>query len=377
MLAISKPNWMVIVGLALVTAIWVVVFGPAGAAAQNTHVGVAKLRVGTVEAPPFATQVANGPWEGLSIELWRWIARDLEVAYEFIPYEDSGQLKLDLENGALDVFIAMALTASHEDIFDMSHPFLTSGSSIAVPWIEPRPSLLHFLGQFVDRFLSRELLLMIGVLVLLAFGAGTLVWLFESRRNRDVFTDKTFKGLWQGLWWAVVTMTTVGYGDKAPRTVGGRVVALVWMFTSIILFALFTAAVTASLTVGTLSGKVQGFNDLYGARVGSVARSESLDYLAQHGIGVRAFKSQQDGLQAMIDGEIDAFVFNALTLKNAARTAFNGRIQVLPEIFDPYYVSMAMPPGSTLREPFNQALLTIIETEEWLRLTARYIGLEK
>ncbi len=181
------------------------------------------------------------------------------------------------------------------------------------------------------------------------------------------------KGLWQGLWWAMVTMTTVGYGDKTPKTAGGRFVALVWMFTGIILVSVFTAAVTASLTVGELHGKVQGLQDLYGVRVGSVAQSETLHYLAHREIKVRGFKNPQDGLQAVAQEKLDAFVFNELVLKDLARTKLAGRIRVLPEVFDHYYVSMAMPSGSDLREPLNRVLLKIIATDDWARVKTWYI----
>ena len=356
------------------TAILIALAIPGNAAAQEGLPGRSKVLVGTVEAPPFAMQTAEGNWEGLSIELWQAIAQALSADYEFVAYDDLGRLKADLEGGALDVFIAIAITEPHEAVFDLSHPFLTSGSAIAVPAIESRYSLFHFLGQFVDRLASREFLLMIGMLVLLAFVAGSLVWLFERRDQSKHFVPDPRKGLWQGLWWAVVTMTTVGYGDKAPKTVGGRMVALVWMFTSIILFALFTAAVTASLTVRTLSGKVQGLRDLYGVRVGSLERSASLDSLVRRGIAARGYTNAQEGLQAVADGKIDAFVFNELVLKDLSRSKFPGRIQVLPEIFDHYYVGMAMPPGSTLREPLNRALLEMIATDDWQRIKARYIG---
>lgn len=146
-----------------------------------------------------------------------------------------------------------------------------------------------------------------------------------------------------------------------------------WMFTGIGLVAVFTAVVTASLTVGELRGKVQGLHDLHGVRVGSVVLTESLDYLGRHGIAARSFKNQKDGLQAVADGEIDAFVFNELVLKNLSRTEFSGRIRVLPEIFDQYYVSFAMPSGSALREPLNRVLLKIIAADDWTRLKARYI----
>ena len=97
---------------------------------------------------------------------------------------------------------------------------------------------------------------------------------FEGRRNRDMFGAGAIKGIGHGIWWAAVTMTTVGYGDKAPQTLGGRIVAIIWMFASIILISSFTASITTSLTISELSGKVRGSRDLPTVRVGSVAQSE-------------------------------------------------------------------------------------------------------
>ena len=49
--------------------------------------------------------------------------------------------------------------------------------------------------------------------------------------------------LWDGVWWAISTMSTVGYGDLAPHTVAGRVLAIGLMFVGVGFFALVTGAV--------------------------------------------------------------------------------------------------------------------------------------
>jgi voltage-gated potassium channel len=52
------------------------------------------------------------------------------------------------------------------------------------------------------------------------------------------------------MWWAVVTVTTVGYGDIYPRTVGGRIVAMLLMLVGIGFISVLTATI-ASLFVKT------------------------------------------------------------------------------------------------------------------------------
>ena len=189
-----------------------------------------------------------------------------------------------------------------------------------------------------------------------------------------MFGGGTLRGVGHGIWWAIVTLTTVGYGDKTPKTLGGRMVALIWMFCSVILIASFTAAITASFTVVELKGKVRGLSDLPGVRVGSLTQSQSLDFLAKRGIAVLPYENVQGGLQAIVDKKIDAFVFNEAVLKDLVRTEFPGRVHVLAGTFDHYYVSMAMTPGSPLREPLNRALLEITAKDDWLKLVELYIG---
>jgi voltage-gated potassium channel len=54
-----------------------------------------------------------------------------------------------------------------------------------------------------------------------------------------------FDSLWDGVWWAIETVSTVGYGDIYPATVQGRLIALVLMFVGIGFLSLLTAAVAS------------------------------------------------------------------------------------------------------------------------------------
>jgi ABC-type amino acid transport substrate-binding protein len=189
-----------------------------------------------------------------------------------------------------------------------------------------------------------------------------------------MFGDGPVEGLGNGIWWAAVTMTTVGYGDKAPRTLGGRAVAILFMLASILVISSLTAGITTWSTLEGLSGTVHGVRDLPGLRVGALADSRSLSSLGERGIVALPFANERDGLKALVDGQVDAFVFNVLVLRHLARTEFPGRVRVLPGTFDRYQVKMAIPTGSPLREPLNRALLAIVEGSEWNRRVERYIG---
>ena len=171
-----------------------------------------------------------------------------------------------------------------------------------------------------------------------------------------------------------MTMATVGYGDKAPKTIGGRIVALVWMIFSIVFISSFTANITTSLTLEELKGKVRGFNDLYHVRVGSIYGSDAFQFLSKQGIAVIPFQTFQDGLAAVANKSIDAFVQDERVLKVLVKREYPGRVQVLPGTFDEYFVSIALNRKSPLRKTANIALLDFMRTEKWTELVNRYFG---
>ena len=70
--------------------------------------------------------------------------------------------------------------------------------------------------------------------MLLLFVVGNLIWLAERRRNADQFPRQYLKGVGNGMWFALVTLTTVGYGDRAPLSKTGRAIAGVWMVMSLL-----------------------------------------------------------------------------------------------------------------------------------------------
>jgi voltage-gated potassium channel len=63
-----------------------------------------------------------------------------------------------------------------------------------------------------------------------------------SERSIEGSNIKTFS---DGLWWAVTTVTTVGYGDRYPTTTEGRMLAVLLMITGISLVGVITASVAA------------------------------------------------------------------------------------------------------------------------------------
>ena len=81
---------------------------------------------------------------------------------------------------------------------------------------------------------------------------GSLIWLFE-RRQTEHFGGGLKTGLISGIWWSALTMTQAG-PDKGPQTAAGRIVAITWMTTSVIVISIFTAGITSQLFKSEVGG---------------------------------------------------------------------------------------------------------------------------
>lgn len=349
--------------------LWVLLFFPESAFSQDERATPRALQVGVIVAPPAYIKTADNKWEGFSVELWQAVAQPIGVQFEFREFSRLENMIEALEKREIDVIPSLPARASFEPTMDFSQSYLKTGLSIAVP----AEGVEYRWARVFESIFSEQTLKALGLLMLMSLTAGIIVWSFERRRNSEMFGDGTVAGIGHGIWWAVVTMTTVGYGDKAPKTIGGRVVGLIWMIFSVVFIASFTANITTSLTISELRGKIHGFNDLYNAQVGSMPGSESFGFLTQKGIAVISFDSIQEGLKAVATNRIDAFVFNETILKYLVRSEFPGRVQVLPGTFDEYFVGIALQQKSSLRKPINKALLKFMETENWTELQNRYI----
>ncbi|MFQ5874446.1 MAG: transporter substrate-binding domain-containing protein [Dehalococcoidia bacterium] len=354
--------------IAAALLLWMSLVAPAGAGEVQGSVG-RKLIVGTKQAPPFAMKNPDGSWSGISIDLWRAIASELNYSYELRELDLQGLLD-KVRDGSLDVAVAaLTITAERERLFDFTHPFYTTGLGIAVAKRREGGWL-----SLVRGILSAEFLQVIAFLTLLLLVLGVLIWLFEKKRNPSQFGGGPASGIFSGFWWAAVTMTTVGYGDKAPVTFWGRVVATIWMFVGIIAISAFIAAVTSALTVDRLESSIRGPEDLARARVATVANSAAEGYLRERRLAYRTYKTLLASLRAVAEGESDAVVYDEPLLRYLVITELQGKVEVLPRSFERQHYGIALPSGSDLREPINPVLLEKIGGPWWQEVLYRYLG---
>ncbi|MBK1646011.1 ABC transporter substrate-binding protein [Thiocapsa imhoffii] len=325
------------------------------------------MLIATRHAPPFVI-LDDGEFTGIAIALMRRISEGWGVEIRFIEMGLSEMLDAVAAGTVGAAVGALTITAERERILDFTHPFYTTGIGVAVPVRETMTWITALRRVASEPFLT-SLAALLGLLTLL----GALVWAVERRRNEQ-FPAAPIRGIGAGLWWSAVTMTTVGYGDKAPITLVGRLIALVWMFASIIVISGFTAAIASSLTVGALDESIGSVEDLYGTRVVSIEGSTSSLYLTDKLIRHHTVTDAEAALQELVAGRADAVVHDAPILRYLVQEQYVGRLRVLPFLLTRQDYGIALPRQTAQREEINVRILETIHTPEWERLVEGYLG---
>jgi voltage-gated potassium channel len=100
------------------------------------------------------------------------------------------------------------------------------------------------LGQRLDKQIARKGLRprYAAYVIVVAWSIGVVVFGVVER----LVDPGTFDTVWLGMWWAIQTVTTVGYGDVVPGSTAGKVIASLLMLGGLSLFAVVTGAITSA-----------------------------------------------------------------------------------------------------------------------------------
>ena len=158
----------------------------------------------------------------------------------------------------------------------------------------------------------------------------------------------------------------------SPRTLKGRIIAVVWMFVSLVLVSTFTAAMASVLTTERLSQStaIRGLDDLRQIHVGTFADSSSAEFLERNHIDYKAF-GRAELFEALKEGRIQAVLYDEPYLRYLVRNRYSGQFTVFPLNADTQLYAFAVREGSPLREPINRALLRTIHDPAWKDLLYR------
>ena len=312
-------------------------------------------------APPFIIQ-EDGLLEGINVWLWKQVAEDLELPYVLNRMNFSEMLDA-IKAGEVDVSInPLTITGERSREMEFTHSFFASHSTVAIA----QRSSMQKVGQFIESFFRLNFLRGFLVLFIILMFFGMLAWLFERRGNPEF--RKNHKGIWDGLWWSAVTLTTVGYGDKSPKTRGGKIAALGLMLCGLLFVSGLTASIASSLTVNQLANNSNSFNAFKDRKVGTVKSSEASEFLRVHFFrDVQEYEGVDPGLKDLEKQNLDAFIYDEPILQYKIKKNDQlKKLEVLPLKFDVQFYAFGIKKDAVeLEQAISQRILEILETQEW------------
>ena len=350
--------------LLLFLVVLLTTFKSAAQDSTNSNAGK-ELVIGITETPPFIVH-KNGRLTGISISSWELVNEKLEADYRYKVFPSLDSLLKAVENGTVDLSInPITVTDQRMRRIDFSQPYFISHTAIAK---KDESKIWKYISNILSWNFISAILILVGVIFIFGF----LVWLFERKANQDQF-HQGGRGIFQGFWWSAVTMTTVGYGDKSPRTFGGRFVGLIWMFMAIIMISSLTAGIASSLTVQNMHEEINSVQDLEKFEVITVQSSSAQELLDQYGIASSKVLNSGEGFESIARNNDVLFVYDQPILNYyIAQNSLKDKYVVLPKMLKKDYYSYSFPKGSTLVKKIDPILVATLKTMEWNNLIKDY-----
>jgi voltage-gated potassium channel len=166
-----------------------------------------------------------------------------------VDLSDSAQSSIELVQWicwfafAFDLFFGLLTSKSKKDYL-LKHPLELM--SVLLPFLRPLRLMrvISFGGLALQKIaMGKQFAITLKVALTAVFVSYiAAVQITISERDVEGSNIKTFA---DGLWWAVTTVTTVGYGDRFPTTTEGRILAVMLMLVGISLVGVITASVAS------------------------------------------------------------------------------------------------------------------------------------
>ncbi|MEO8773314.1 MAG: transporter substrate-binding domain-containing protein [Gelidibacter sp.] len=327
-----------------------------------------ELSVGVAGNEPFVFE-KNSSTKGIAIEIWEDMAKKKSWNYKYKTFDTVEEALHALNKGDLDVVVGpISITSQRLEYIRFSQPFYNSSLAIV-----SRVDELS-LWQKVKPLFSMKLLLAVGIFLVILAIVGTMLWLAERKESPDQFPSKVADGIGTGMWLAIVTMSTTGYGDKAPITLWGRIIAGSWMIISIIFATSMVAGIASTLTLTSMgSSTIANAEQLSGRKVATIASSPSEAFLKEYKAKVTGVNNLAEAMSKLKNKDVDAVVYDRPQLLYYMKNHKDEDVFIAKAEYFQQGYGFAFPSDSKLIYDANRVLLELAENQEIATIVHYYL----
>lgn len=344
---------------------------PLKAQTDSTRTTGDTLLVGIAGSEPFIIQSDNeyDP-QGIAVEIWENIANSKNWLYHYKSFHSVSDALTALDNGSIDMVVGpISITSSRVKEMGFSQPYFQS--SLAIVSRAEKPGL----WQKIKPFFSFQLLIAVAIFVFILAVVGTLLWLAERKASPEQFPANPAKGIGNGMWLAIVTMSTTGYGDMAPITLKGRIVAGTWMVVAIIFATSMVAGIASTLTLSSLgSSTVTNIEQLSGKKVATIDGSSSESFLKEHNADEVPVDNLKEAFAKLKDRDVYAIVYDRPQLKYYLKNNEDKHLYLAKAEYYKQGYGFAFPLNSKLVHDVNRTMLELAEDHSSQRIIDYYLG---
>ncbi len=316
------------------------------------------LKVGVSGSAPFVIQEEGGS-SGISLQVWRRIAEDNNLSYRLIQQATPQKGILALNDGKIDLLVGpISVTPDRLNLpgVDFTQPYFIGKEGILLP-LKPK-TLLNRLQVFLGWAVLSSVLVLITVLMVV----GSLIWLAERRGNSEQFPAQPLPGIASGMWFALVTLTTVGYGDKAPITRIGRGLTAIWMVTSLIAVSSLTASLASAFTLflsGDTNDSITDPAQLSGQRAAVLEGTSGAELARQRNMRIVPAKTLTAAIDHVLMNRAEAVIFDRPAIRFHLKNNPELAVQLAPFTLAEQTYGFAFRTGDPLRTPLNISILKL------------------
>ncbi|WP_229239800.1 transporter substrate-binding domain-containing protein [Echinicola soli] len=326
------------------------------------------IQVGFTGSQPFV--IPNTEADGISVDLWRDIAFQGGLNYELTHFKNVTSGLDAVKNQTIDVLVGpITINSDRAANVTFSQPFFETEMAILAPKIEQ-----GFWDYVKPIFSTTFLFGVLGLIFALSI-VGVLLWVVERNTLSPEGKHSTIRGIGNGIWLAIVTMTTVGYGDLAPKTLSGRVIVGVWMIISLITATSFVAGIAT--TISQIKGEDETITSLLhleGRKVVVPDNEKIIDNITTVGGRPEPVADINEGFEMLSSGEVDALVYDVIALEYTYRGHDEDRFVLSKKNILPQNYGFAFYEASSLKRLVDIEILKQKESGEIQKVINRWVS---